>query len=89
MTIAVCFKCGSNKFGSLCSCDNCLAVPKSKDEIARSLVMSDHFFDEMTLNEIGKRIASRRKIEFDPYTIKIVSKSHKRRSCLRRFYDLL
>jgi hypothetical protein len=77
MTIAVCFKCGSFKFGSLCSCDNCLAVPISENEIARSLVMSDHYFDQTTLEEIGGRIASGRAINFDATTLKIFSKCMK------------
>lgn len=74
MTIAVCFRCGSFKFGSLCSCDNCLAVPISEDEIARSLVMSDHYFDQSTLEEIGGRIATGGAIHFDSDSLKMITK---------------
>lgn len=77
MTTAICFKCGSFKFGSLCPCDKCHAEPISEDEIARSLFMTDRYFDENTLKEMGGRIASGKTIELDSNTLKIVSKSLK------------
>jgi len=42
MTMAICFACGAIKFGALCPCDKCKATPKSEDEIAVSLLLSDH-----------------------------------------------
>jgi hypothetical protein len=41
MTIAICFACGAIKFGALCPCKTCAATPKSEDEIAVSLLLTD------------------------------------------------
>jgi len=54
MTIAVCLGCGEFKFGAFNSCGKCGAKPRDVDELALSLAMSDHYFDEPTLEQISK-----------------------------------
>ena len=45
MTTAVCFRCGELKFGAFCPCQ-CGAMPQTEDELAISLAMTDHYFDD-------------------------------------------
>ena len=56
MTAAVCFKCGAIKFGAFCPCDECEAAPSSEDELALSLAMTDHYFDQATLDQMGAAV---------------------------------
>lgn len=55
MTTAVCFRCGKLKFGAFCPCE-CGAMPQTEDELAISLAMTDHYFDEPTLLQIGAAV---------------------------------
>jgi hypothetical protein len=65
MTKAVCFSCGSIKWGSLTRCENCRATPVSDEELLQSLVLSDHYFDAKQLDEFGKGIASGVKMKIE------------------------
>jgi hypothetical protein len=65
MTKAVCFSCGSIKWGSLTRCGNCRTTPVSDEELLQSLVLSDHYFDAKKLDEFGKSIASGVKIKIE------------------------
>ncbi|QDT27810.1 hypothetical protein [Gimesia panareensis] len=56
MTTAVCFQCGHLKFGSFMPCDQCQARPRTDDEMIASLAMSDHYFDQPTLEQMGQYI---------------------------------
>ncbi|QDV49951.1 hypothetical protein [Gimesia fumaroli] len=56
MTKAVCFQCGHLKFGSFLACDECQAKPKTDDELIVSLAMSDHYFDQETMESMGEYI---------------------------------
>lgn len=56
MTTAVCFQCGHLKFGSFLPCDQCQARPRTEDEMIVSLAMSDHYFDQPTLEQMGQYI---------------------------------
>ena len=53
MTIAVCFKCGEFKFGAFNPCEKCGEFPKTEDELAISLAMTDHYFDKHSLEQMG------------------------------------
>ena len=55
MPTAVCFRCGEFKFGAFCPCQ-CGAMPQTEDELAISLAMTDHYFDEPTLQQLGAAI---------------------------------
>ena len=54
MTIAICFACGAIKFGALCPCEKCGTTPKSEDEIAVSLLMSDHHMSVADLESLSQ-----------------------------------
>ncbi len=54
MTKAVCFQCGHLKFGSFLPCDQCQAKPQTDDELIVSMAMSEHYFDQATLESMGE-----------------------------------
>lgn len=49
MRPSLCFSCGGKKFGILSPCGHCKVSPTEEDEIALSLLMTDHY---MTLKEL-------------------------------------
>ncbi|HEY8211477.1 MAG TPA: hypothetical protein VIG99_28530 [Myxococcaceae bacterium] len=57
MTLAVCLRCGGKKVGAFTVCPGCGFEPKSQDESARSLLLSDHYLKPADLEEAGARIA--------------------------------
>ncbi|MFH1299981.1 MAG: hypothetical protein ABIK07_02895 [Planctomycetota bacterium] len=56
MTTAVCFHCGHLKFGSFKICEHCQARPCTDDELIVSLAMSDHYFDQKSMELMGDYI---------------------------------
>jgi hypothetical protein len=68
MTMAVCFKCGEIKFGAFCPCSKCASAPRSEDDLALSLAMTDHYFDMPALEQMGKRIKSGEGVSLHPET---------------------
>ena len=56
MTLAVCFKCGEFKFGSYTECESCGQKPKTEEELAASMAMTDHFFKPEALGQMAKRL---------------------------------
>jgi hypothetical protein len=54
MTMAICFACGAMKFGALCPCQKCAAAPKSEDELAVSLLLSDHHMSAPNLEHLSE-----------------------------------
>jgi hypothetical protein len=54
--MAVCFQCGSIKFGAFVPCPQCAAWPQTEDELALSLAMTDHYFDMPTLEQMGASV---------------------------------
>lgn len=54
MTEAVCFSCGELKFGGFLPCRKCKAEPKTEEETVYSLVLTDHYFDRATLEQISQ-----------------------------------
>ena len=66
MSLAICMKCGGIKFGSLGPCDKCGFEPKTIDDSAYSMALTDHYFPSSQLREIGSQIASGRRPIFDP-----------------------
>lgn len=53
MTIAVCVRCGEIKLGAITSCPGCRHVPLDDDDFVYSIVLSDHYFNPETLNQIS------------------------------------
>jgi hypothetical protein len=68
MTQAVCFKCGSLKFGAFSNCERCGARPQSDDDLMLSLAFTDHYFDRASLERIGADIAAGVPPQLDPTT---------------------
>lgn len=49
MGTAICFKCGSAKFGALIACEQCGVAPKASKELAVSLALSRHLSSDADL----------------------------------------
>ena len=56
MTTATCFNCGEIKFGAFVICPHCNKLPFSDDELILSLAMTDHYFQNDVLIQMGKSI---------------------------------
>lgn len=65
MTKAVCFNCGSMKFGAFVECKECHLRPISDDDLAMSLAMTDHYFDENTMKVMAADIKRGEKLKLD------------------------
>jgi hypothetical protein len=68
MTMAVCFKCGVIKFGAFVPCPECSAAPRTEDELALALAMTDHYFDRPTLEQMGAAVRDGHPPQLDPQT---------------------
>ena len=68
MTVAVCWKCGEMKRGAFNPCPKCKAAPRSEDDLAVSLAMSDHYFDKPKLELMGADIAAGKPLQLAPET---------------------
>ena len=58
MSIAICFKCGSTKFGPLVACQRCHAEPRTADDFALSLALSDHLSSKEQLVRYAHELRS-------------------------------
>lgn len=65
MTVAVCFKCGAFKSGAFNPCEKCGAKPNGYDEMALSMAISDHHFDQQSLERIAVEIQAGRPVPVD------------------------
>jgi hypothetical protein len=63
MTVAVCFKCGEFKHGSLTPCPSCGNFPVERVDIINSVAMTDHYLSNSGLEAAGKNIKSGFEIE--------------------------
>ena len=79
MTVAVCWNCGEMKWGAFNPCPKCKAAPGSEDELAVSLVLSDHYQDKPTMERIGMDIAAGQPAVLDPET---------RLDCIKNIRDM-
>jgi len=66
MTTAVCFKCGSMKFGAFNSCPKCEATPESADDYAVSLAITEHYFPKVELEKIATQVSNGEELLIDP-----------------------
>jgi hypothetical protein len=69
MTIAICTKCGTEKFGSFSPCELCGFTPTSNFELAESIILSDHHYTHDELRDIGEEIKSGYDFIFDPSSV--------------------
>src|SRR5689334_13870058 len=56
MTMAICIKCGEEKWGGFTPCQACGHRPVEVDDLARSLFLTDHHQEREDLLEAGRRI---------------------------------
>ena len=68
MTVAICLKCGAMKFGAFIKCAKCGVTPKGEDDMATSLVLSDHYQSQEMLKNYGEYIASGKPFTIAPET---------------------
>lgn len=66
MTQAICIFCGARKFGAFSVCDNCATQPNGEDQLAKSMLLTDHFYSLEELDEIGEHISAGGKCECAP-----------------------
>lgn len=76
MTKAVCFQCGHIKSGAFLPCDKCQAKPQTDAELIASVAMTEHYFDQATLESMRDYIREHgRHPELDPNSMKTFLKA--------------
>jgi hypothetical protein len=65
MTLAICWKCGSQKVGALTLCAGCAAVPVEPVDKAVSVLLSDHYQTEAELVALAEAIRRGEPPRFD------------------------
>lgn len=66
MTISLCFKCGAQKLAALAECNVCRTSPRADDELALSLVLSEHLSSNGQLSNYGHEIRNHLKLSIPP-----------------------
>ena len=66
MTQAICIFCGYRKFGAFSVCDNCATEPTDEEQLAKSMLLTDHFYSLEELDEIGEHISAGGTCEYVP-----------------------
>lgn len=56
MTTATCIYCGTLKFGAFVPCQECDRIPTERNEVIRSLALTDHHFTHAELGDFGIQI---------------------------------
>lgn len=56
------------KWGAFNPCEKCNATPRTEDDLAISLLMSDHYFDKPTMEHMGADVAAGKPPQIDPET---------------------
>jgi len=69
MTIAVCWRCGHFKHGALTPCEKCNALPRTDQDIALSIGLSDHYHSQPQLEVFSQEIVLGKKPSIDPKII--------------------
>ena len=59
MSTAICFKCGSDKSGALLTCSACGTTPRAHNELALSLVLTDHLSSKSQLSNYSQVLRNR------------------------------
>jgi hypothetical protein len=66
MTTATCIYCGTLKFGAYVPCQHCDRMPAERDDLIRSLALTDHHFTHDQLVDFGTRIQNGDELKIDP-----------------------
>ncbi len=75
MTLAICLKCGAEKLGAFTPCPRCKYMPESEDELSTSVFLTDHYQDESSLKEAGRKIAAGEPIYLDDEMVSNMSQT--------------
>ena len=65
MTIAVCVRCGAEKFGAFNPCECCGFLPRSDEDLATSLALTDHYLNKDARIEYSAKIRGGAKLDLD------------------------
>jgi hypothetical protein len=65
MTLAICINCGKEKFGALPPCLECGYKLQTVEDVAKSMMLTDHFFKGTELHDIGRRIQEGESLQYD------------------------
>jgi hypothetical protein len=66
MTVAICLRCGARKHGAWTRCPDCGFLPEDDEDLARSILVSDHVLDGTGLDDVSRRIQEGQPVGFDP-----------------------
>lgn len=69
MTLAICFKCGTEKPDALASCPRCHVTPRTNSEYAVSLALSDRLSSEEQLTQYSRKLRSGLKVSVPRETL--------------------
>jgi len=75
MTLAVCIKCGTEKFGAWVPCPFCGFNPTTRIDRAKSLMLSDHHYPAEELRSFGMLIERGKQIAYDPINLAYCAES--------------
>ena len=59
---SICFKCGTGKFGVLTRCGACNAIPRTKNDLALSLVLSEQLSSNTQLGVLAHELYNHQKL---------------------------
>ncbi len=62
MTKAICFNCGLEKAGALLACSGCGTTPRTNNELALSLVLTDHLSSKLQLAHYSHELRNHLKL---------------------------
>ena len=65
MTTATCIYCGTLKFRAFVPCQKCDRLPTERDDVIRSLALTDHHFTHDQLADFGTKIQNGHELEID------------------------
>jgi len=65
MTMAICLNCGAEKFGAWTPCSECKFEPKSLEDRAKAMLLTEFNASDADLREIAGEIRKGRQILFD------------------------
>lgn len=65
MTTATCIYCGTLKFGAFAPCHECNRIPTERDDVVRSVALTDHYFTPEQLADFGAQIRNGQPLKID------------------------
>ncbi len=65
MTIAVCIKCGCEKFGAFTPCDECGFNPTTEDDKAKAICLSDWAMSDVERDKVSAQLKDGKELTFN------------------------